>query len=117
MLATGSSVLFFYPRDHLIIDPLRAAMVNKLDLIKTKGVTVDSYFEKMLNSLQAYPNFKVFQEQKVLRSLGCGELTCFNGHTPANLPLYSDTNHLTDFGANLVFNYVQQVIATRVRGN
>jgi hypothetical protein len=40
---------------------------------------------------------------KVL-DLGCGEITCFNGHTKDGHLIFRDPTHLTDLGTQTVMN-------------
>jgi peptidoglycan/LPS O-acetylase OafA/YrhL len=117
MLSSGSTVLFFYPRDHLSVDPMRAAISDQLALIKAERLKPNASFEAMLERMQRHPKFKVFNERDVLINLGCGQADCFDGHTVRRLPLYSDTNHLTDVGANLVFNSFKPLLSTKNFGN
>lgn len=111
MLESKSDVIFFTPRYTLSTEPMRAALLNKLDDIHIVKEPFSDYIDEKIDLLKSNDHFTIFNERDYLIRLGCGDVKCFNGHTPSLQPLYRDTNHLTPFGTKLV---VQRLIEAQV---
>ena len=105
LLDTGANVTLFGARPDLDHSPVKAAFRNKLDRIHplVVGDNVTGWNEA-LDSLKEYPNYSYYDQSKFLVNLSCGEMRCFNGHIPEMHPLYRDIDHLTNYGARLVFD-------------
>ena len=56
------------------------------------------------NQFLSFSNFKIFNARDYLVELGGQSTSKFNGHTLDYEPLYTDTHHLTGYGAKLVFD-------------
>jgi len=105
MLASGAEVVFFRPRYSLSTQPLRAAVLAELDQVSVVPMdksTAD--WDRAFERLMAHERFTVFDQAGILIQAGCGAKSCFNGHTGDVRPLYRDENHLTDYGAQVVFD-------------
>ena len=104
MTDTAGEVWLFTPRYSLSSDPIQAGMFNRLSKIhvdKESSIPlVDEYFNRFLSS----SNLKIFNARDYLVELGGQRTSKFNGHTLDFEPLYRDTNHLTGYGAKLVFD-------------
>lgn len=106
IISANSKLIVFLPRDDLSFAPMKAAFLNKLKQVvvsKTNPANDEDWVETF-NRLVSERKISIFDEAVSLRKHGCGQVSCFNGHTLADLPLYRDTNHLTDYGAKLVFD-------------
>lgn len=103
MLQSDARVVFFTPRYSLTVDPMRAAMINEVNRITVVKEASADCVDSQLKELANAANLTIFNERDALLQLGCGDVKCFNGHTPDLKPLYRDTNHLTNLGAKLVF--------------
>lgn len=103
MVGVGAEVIFFVPRYSLSHEPMRAALLNKLSDVRVIEDPTARYIDERLGLFNGVPNFKTFNERDFLIKLGGAEISRFNGHTSNLEPLYRDTNHLTDYAAQLVF--------------
>jgi peptidoglycan/LPS O-acetylase OafA/YrhL len=111
MLGSGSEVILFTPRYSISSEPMRAALLNELDGIHVVKASSQSYVDERLKSFSALPNFKMFNERDYLIELGGADIANFNGHTLNLAPLYRDSNHLTNYGAKLVFDKFASTLA------
>ena len=103
MLQSDAKVIYFTPRYSLSVEPMRAAMVDEVDQVRVVREASTDYVDSQMKTLADAPNLTIFNERDSLIQFGCGDINCFNGHTPDLKPLYRDTNHLTNLGAKLVF--------------
>jgi hypothetical protein len=114
ILQTGTRVTFFIPRPAFEFSPLRVASIGQLKgLSPSTGDATQQEWQSALTKLSAMPNFSIFDQAAVLLDAGCGQATCFNGHTKAQLPLYRDATHLTEFGSALVFDAFEKSYLNR----
>jgi hypothetical protein len=106
LLASGANVILFEPRMRLKYDPKKAGALNLNH--KNTAVTFShessSEWNNALKELSQYKNFTIFDQVKALENLGCGDITCFNGHTKDGHLIFRDYTHLTDLGAKTVMD-------------
>lgn len=104
ILKLGVHIHFFSPRFELSRNPAQAAFLGILDLVNVSiSVQNSSEWNQAIASLELDPSFSVFDQNKALLQLDCGRRECFSGHTPQGIPIYRDSNHLTRWGAEQVF--------------
>jgi hypothetical protein len=98
-------VTFFMPRPAFEYSPSRVASIGQLRGLSpsTRDATQQEW-QRVLGKLSATPNFSIFDQAAVLLGAGCGQATCFNGHTKDQRPLYRDATQLTELGSTLVFD-------------
>ncbi len=106
LLSSGAEVILFAPRMRLKYDPKKtgALKLNDQNMIVTYSADTTSDWDFALKELSHYKNFKIFDQPQVLVNLGCGEFSCFNGHTKSGHLIYRDVTHLTDLGAQSVMD-------------
>ena len=106
LLSSGAEVILFEPRMRLKYDPKKAGALNMNDknMVVTYAPELSKEWNAVLTRLSKYKNFKIFDQYEVLLDLGCGEITCFNGHTKDGHLIFRDPTHLTDLGAQTVMN-------------
>jgi hypothetical protein len=113
MLDSGTKVTFFIPRSNFNYSPMQIAAAGKLNLLNRRYEEAnDNEWLSALIMLTRYKNFQLIDQDAVFAEAGCGDISCFNGHTSNMLPLYRDKSHLTNLGAELLFeayktNFVQ----------
>lgn len=105
LLGTGAEVILFEPRVRLKFDPKLAGALgqNSKNSVVSFDASLTRDWDSVLKELGDYKNFKIFDQRKVLLEAGCGQVDCFDGHTPGGHLIYRDPTHLTDFGAKTVF--------------
>jgi hypothetical protein len=95
---------------------LRAAAIGELGTLRpSNNEGVIQEWRRALQTLSTYPNFYIFDQDRVLLDASCGAVACFNAHTKNFLPLYRDGSHLTELGSELVFNAFTQDYLARPR--
>lgn len=105
MLGSGAKVTYFRPRPDFNASPTRAAALDQFQDLKVMRRPSRDYVAKRVAELAVdHPALRVFDQYGVLIRAGCGDVDCFNGHTPELVPLYRDAGHLTSDGAKLVFD-------------
>lgn len=105
LLKSGITVTFFIPRINFNYSPIRVATLNKLEQLKIeKNSTNELDWMAELEKLKQHENFHVFDQNRILFTLGCGLIECFNGHSQNMIPLYRDSSHLTEIGSNMLFD-------------
>jgi peptidoglycan/LPS O-acetylase OafA/YrhL len=106
LLSSGAEVILFAPRMRLKYDPKKTGVLklNDQNMIVTYSADTTSDWDFVLKELSHYNNFKIFDQPHVLVNLGCGEFSCFNGHTKSGHLIYRDVTHLTDLGAKSVMD-------------
>jgi len=105
LLNTKAEVILFEPRPRLKYDPKKAGVLqqNSKNTVITFDVALSLDWAAALKELSSYSNFKIFDQDKALFQLACGQSTCFDGHTKTGHLIYRDPTHLTDLGAKAVF--------------
>jgi peptidoglycan/LPS O-acetylase OafA/YrhL len=106
LLASGAEVILFEPRMRLKYDPKKAGALNlnEKNMVVTYAPELSKDWNAVLTRLSQYKNFKIFDQYEVLLDLGCGEITCFNGHSKDGHLIFRDPTHLTDLGTQTVMN-------------
>jgi len=106
LLASGAEVILFQPRMRLKYDPKKAGALklNEKNTVITFAPELTKEWNTVLKALSQYKNFKIFDQAQILENLGCGDITCFNGHTKDGHLIYRDYTHLTDLGAKTVMD-------------
>lgn len=102
LAASGARVIVLAPRPVLNALPIRAAILDRVAEVAVVRPPTSALIDQRLRALEASGLIEIFDQAGVLVSLGCGEASCFNGHTLQMRPIYRDTNHLTDYGAEQV---------------
>jgi peptidoglycan/LPS O-acetylase OafA/YrhL len=105
LLKSNARVVLFEPRVRLKYDPKKAGVLqqNSKNSVVLFDPLVNQPWEKALAELSKNQNFRVFNQSQVLIDAGCGQISCFDGHTKSGHLIYRDPTHLTDFGARVVF--------------
>ena len=98
----GSKVFIFQSRPNFNHSPSKAIFLDVSNKLQVKPDSFD--WNEFLLSHNHISNLYIVNQSDYLVSLGCGYVSCFNGHTIEMLPLYRDNNHLTSLGAELVFD-------------
>lgn len=93
----GMSAVVALPRPELSEHPIFAALLGRRSKISA-NLDNDANF-KLSNALSCFENTLLFDQSAEILKLGCGDLSCFDGHGRDGYPLYRDTQHLTAFGA------------------
>lgn len=100
-------VIIFVPRYTLAAgNPQQYAATGNIDSIKViekVDKNEDDWSSALLN-IATFENVILFNERKEMLLLGCGNVECFDGHTKEKYPFYIDSNHLTEYGANLLWD-------------
>ena len=106
LLNTKAEVILFEPRPRLKYDPKKAGVLqqNSKNTVIAFDTAVTQAWTSALTELSSYSNFKIFDQNKALIQLGCGQSACFDGHTKTGHLVYRDPTHLTDLGAKAVFD-------------
>lgn len=106
LLDSGAQVELFEPRLSLIQPPGKAMALGMSDRIRPLAFNQDNAaaWRRAWERLARNPRFRVFSQDHALLAAGCGSYVCFNGHASSGYPLYRDVNHLTDLGAEVVFD-------------
>ncbi|TAK94912.1 MAG: acyltransferase [Aquabacterium sp.] len=105
MLGQGAKVDLFTPRPTFDASPTRAAALRKFGDLHVVSASSHAYVGDAFRAMQAkQPGLRVFDQYDTLLRAGCGQASCFTGHTAALQPLYRDAGHLTSAGAKLVFD-------------
>ncbi len=106
LLNTKAEVILFEPRPRLKYDPKKAGVLqqNSKNTVIAFDTAVTQAWVSALTELSSYSNFKIFDQNKALIQLGCGQSACFDGHTKTGHLVYRDPTHLTDLGAKAVFD-------------
>ena len=104
MIDTSGEVWLFTPRYSLSSNPIQAGMFNRLSNIHIDKESSISLIDEHFNQFLSFSNFKIFNARDYLVELGGQSTSKFNGHTLDYEPLYTDTHHLTGYGAKLVFD-------------
>jgi peptidoglycan/LPS O-acetylase OafA/YrhL len=104
MTDTSGEVWLFTPRYSLSSDPIQAGMFNRLSKIHVDKESSISLVDEHFNRFLSFSNLKIFNARDYLVELGGQPISKFNGHTLDYEPMYTDTNHLTGYGAKLVFD-------------
>ncbi len=98
----GAKVVFFTPRETLDLDPNLARFAQKECLVQPLEIP-ELYLEfehELSERLKSFGG-RAFDQRQYLSALQGGK-ACGKGYL-GDKPLYSDTNHLTEFGAERVF--------------
>ena len=95
----------FEPRPRLKYDPRKAAVLQQSskNTVITFETALNREWTSALKELSSYSNFKIFDQAIALLRLGCGQVSCFDGHTQTGHLIYRDSTHLTDLGAKAIF--------------
>lgn len=105
LLDLGAEVILFTPRARLKYDPKKAGVLQQNSknsvVLFDAGLNVD--WDSALKDLSVNRNFIIFDQAQVLLDLGCGRINCFDGHTKNGHLIFRDPTHLTDLGAEAVF--------------
>jgi hypothetical protein len=110
VLNSGAEVDYFLSRPRFEVDPIRMAVTGRREEIaldpswRAENAAGDPEADTLAAS---YTRFRIVDQPAILATAGCGALDCFDGHDSAGLPLYRDTNHLTEYGAARVMQVLR----------
>jgi len=100
-------VIIFFPRYELDKqNPIKYATLGALESVHVRKEDRDNEkaWEQAIYDLSLLDNILVFNERDELINAGCGHFKCFDGHDRKKYALYRDSNHLTAYGAQLLWN-------------
>lgn len=100
-------VIIFLPRYELDNEnPIKYAMLGALKKVHVREEDRDNAraWERAIYDMGLLDNILIFNERDELINAGCGKLGCFDGHDREKYALYRDSNHLTVYGAQLMWN-------------
>jgi peptidoglycan/LPS O-acetylase OafA/YrhL len=107
-LKNNIQVIYFKPRPSFKLSVARAALMQKLN----NPIIVNSRYKNLLDSkIDSIKdeNFIVFDQHEIIINKLCNEsLDCSGGLFEAR-PFYSDTNHLSKYGAEYIFSKFNEV--------
>ena len=99
---SGGRIIYITPRDYFTQDPNFHRYANQACSIQAfEQSKLYQDLEERLKSLLWQNNGVVFEQRLILRRL-FSEEECSQGYWNKK-PLYSDTNHLTEFGGDIMF--------------
>lgn len=105
MANTSNEVWFFTPRYVLSVPPMQAALMRQLSRVFIVPAVAENSIDNSLEKLKIYSNLHIYNERDYLVKLGgAAAEEKFNGHTVDMSPIYRDSNHLTNYGAQLSFS-------------
>lgn len=112
----GPQVLLFAPRVQVVSDPIRLALANRIeDQRIQENFAASSAWQAVVQSLGGQENLNILDQSAFFTSLSCGEVACFDAHTPSRHPLYRDRHHLSRLAAELLVDEIE-VILSRPEG-
>ncbi len=107
-LKNNIQVIYFKPRPSFKLSVPRAALMQKLN----NPIIVNSRYKNLLDSqIDSIKdeNFAVFDQHEIIINKLCDENLDCNGGLFEARPFYSDTNHLSKYGAEYIFSKFNEI--------
>ena len=109
-LSNDKKVLFVTPRPTLSLHPIRATVFRKEHKIKLVSLKNQSAGENFLNRYKQIHNLTFASEEEILLNGFCSDLQHCTYGIINNRLAYRDSNHLTAFGSQYIFDYLSKLI-------
>lgn len=99
-------IIIFTPRHYLDKNvPIKYATLDAIEEVHVKNNNKENEiaWEQAFHRLRLLKNVTIFEQRDELISAGCKRIECFDGHDHDKYALYRDSNHLTAYGAELMW--------------